>query len=30
MAGTITTDVPVIGGQMVQQISGRYLGPCNR
>jgi hypothetical protein len=30
MAGTITTEVPVIGGQMVQQISGRYLGPCTR
>ena len=30
MDGTITTEVPVLGGQMVQQISGRYLGPCNR
>ena len=30
MDGTITTDVPMLGGQMVQRISGRYLGACNR
>ena len=28
MSGTLTTEVPVLGGQVVQQISGRYLGPC--
>jgi Protein of unknown function (DUF3617) len=30
MDGTMTTYVPMIGGQMTQRISGRYLGPCNR
>lgn len=30
MDGTMTTFVPMIGGQMTQRISGRYLGPCNR
>jgi hypothetical protein len=30
MDGTITTEVPVLGGQMVQRISGRYLGACTR
>lgn len=30
MAGTLTTEVPVLGGQMSQRISGRYLGPCRR
>jgi hypothetical protein len=30
MTGTMTTFVPMIGGQMSQRISGRYLGPCTR
>jgi hypothetical protein len=30
MDGTMTTFVPMIGGQMTQRISGRYLGPCNK
>jgi hypothetical protein len=30
MTGTLTTEVPVLGGQVVQQIAGRYLGPCTR
>ena len=30
MTGTLTTYVPMIGGQVTQQISGRYLGPCTR
>ena len=30
MAGTLTTYVPMIGGQIRQRISGRYLGPCRR
>jgi hypothetical protein len=30
MAETLTTEVPVLGGQVVQRISGRYLGPCTR
>ena len=30
MDGTMTTSVPMIGGQMTQRISGRYLGPCNK
>jgi hypothetical protein len=30
MDGTMTTYVPMIGGQMSQRISGRYLGPCTR
>ena len=30
MDGTMTTYVPMIGGQMTQRISGRYLGPCNK
>jgi len=30
MNGTMTTIVPMIGGQMTQRISGHYLGPCNR
>ena len=30
MDGTMTTFVPMIGGQMTQRISGRFLGPCNK
>jgi hypothetical protein len=30
MKGTLTTEVPVLGGQVVQLITGRYLGPCTR
>jgi Protein of unknown function (DUF3617) len=30
MSGRLTTEVPVLGGQVVQRISGRYLGPCKR
>ena len=30
MSGTLTTYVPMIGGQVTQRISGRYLGPCRR
>jgi hypothetical protein len=28
MSGTLTTEVPVLGGQVVQLITGRYLGPA--
>jgi hypothetical protein len=30
MDGTLTTYVPMIGGQMSQRLTGRYLGPCTR
>lgn len=30
MNGTISTYVPMLGGQMTQRISGRYLGACSR
>ena len=30
MAGTLTTYVPMIGGEVRQRISGRFLGPCQR
>ena len=29
MTGTLSTYVPMIGGQVTQRISGRYLGPCS-
>ena len=28
MSGTLTTEVPVLGGKVLQLITGRYLGPC--
>jgi hypothetical protein len=30
MSGTLTTEVPVLGGKVVQLITGRYLGACTR
>ena len=30
MSGTLTTYVPMIGSQVRQRISGRFLGPCQR
>jgi hypothetical protein len=30
MSGTLTTEVPVLGGKVLQLITGRYLGPCMR
>jgi hypothetical protein len=30
MDGTMTTYVPMIGGQMTQRLTGRYLGPCTK
>jgi hypothetical protein len=30
MDGTLTTYIPMIGGQMTQRLTGRYLGPCTR
>jgi hypothetical protein len=30
MQGTLTTEVPILGGQVTQRLSGRYLGPCTR
>ena len=30
MTGTLSTYVPMIGSQVTQRISGRYLGPCTR
>jgi uncharacterized protein DUF3617 len=29
MTGTLSTYVPMVGGQITQRISGRYLGPCS-